>query len=435
MKRVLFIVYYFPPLADSGTQRPLKFSKYLPDFGWHPIILTVDDPPNNDLDVSLLDEVRMGTRVLRVRMLSDSIGDVLGRCTFGIVDRKRVKEGVSWRLREVWHMPDVYALWRPSATRVATKLFKSEGFDAIYATGYPWTSLLIGRDISRATGVPLIADFRDPWVGDELFKPKPTASQWQRHFELESSVVQQAAIVVSTSDAITAKLQTAHSDVPRERFVTITNGFDPADATGGTSDLSRKSLKFRLVYTGVWQVGYGLDALYSIIQELARTVPSALRNFELVAAGFTPGMARRMGIEPWVTELGKLPHRDALALMRTADALFATAPQPSAIASKLFEYLAADRPIVLVSRPDGESARLIKRTGGGISISPDNREELKALLSSIGGGGTVEIPPQDPAQVSGLTRNALTGRLAHLLDRVATAGRQTSQDDAMAEST
>jgi hypothetical protein len=130
-----------------------------------------------------------------------------------------------------------------------------------------------------------------------------------------------------------------------------------------------------------------------------------------------------MGIERWVTELGKLPHRDALALMRTADALFATAPQPTAIASKLFEYLAADRPIVLVSRPDGESASLIKRTGGGISISPDNREELKALIGSMCGGGIVEIPPQDPAQVSGLTRNALTGRLAHLLDRVTDSGR------------
>jgi hypothetical protein len=169
-----------------------------------------------------------------------------------------------------------------------------------------------------------------------------------------------------------------------------------------------------------------LDALYSVIRELAMENPGALYNFELVAAGFAPGMAAQMGIERWVTELGKLPHRDALTLMRTADALFASVPLHLnyAIASKLFEYLAADRPILLVSHPDGESARLINRTGGGIVTPPDNPGQLKALVASLGRAKTFEIPAKNPEQIAALTRRALTAQLADLLDTAASAAGQ-----------
>src|SRR5438128_8228914 len=169
-KRVLMVAYLFPPIANSGTQRPLKFAKYLTSCGWEPIVLTADRPPNEQIDPRLLHEVPADIRVLRVPMLNERVGDLLGRSLpVGASARSRFATGISWRLRERWQRPDLYALWRPTARRAAVRAFREIGFDVVYATGFPWTSLLIGRDVSHATGCPLVADFRDPWVADELF--------------------------------------------------------------------------------------------------------------------------------------------------------------------------------------------------------------------------------------------------------------------------
>ena len=170
-RRVLFIAYLFPPIANSGTQRPLKFAKYLPQFGWEPIVLTAHRVSEHRQDHGLLEDVPLDMRVVRVPMLNDRIGAVAGTLGLGVVKRKTIAEGISWRLRNRWRSPDLYALWRPTARRAAMKLYRDVGFDAIYATGFPWTSLLTGMDVSKLTGRPLVADFRDLWASEDLFKP------------------------------------------------------------------------------------------------------------------------------------------------------------------------------------------------------------------------------------------------------------------------
>ncbi len=140
----------------------------------------------------------------------------------------------------------MYALWRPTARQVALRVFKDLGFDAVWATGFPWTSLLVGRDVARLTGRPFVADFRDPWTGDDVFGTALSPARRHRQLALERSVVRHASAVVSVSDAMTEQMRTIHADVQASRFITIHNGYDPADLTG-CDPAPRSDKKFRVV--------------------------------------------------------------------------------------------------------------------------------------------------------------------------------------------
>src|SRR5262245_16851373 len=198
MKRVLFIAYLYPPLANSGTQRATKFANYLPDFGWEPLVLTVDRPPDRHIERGLLEEIRPGTHITRVPMLSDVIGAIAGR-PLSLVGGARVASALSWRIRERFQEPDLYALWKPTATRAGCRLFRDVGFDAIWATGFPWTSLLVGRDIARRTGKPFIVDFRDPWTPHDVLRPVNDRKSAVRQLRLAHSVLASARAIVNVT--------------------------------------------------------------------------------------------------------------------------------------------------------------------------------------------------------------------------------------------
>jgi glycosyltransferase involved in cell wall biosynthesis len=350
-------------------------------------------------------------------MLNDRIGAVAGTLGLGVIKRERIAEGISWRLRERWQRPDMFALWRPTARRMAMKLFRDIGFDAIYATGYPWTSLLVGMDVSILTGRPLVADFRDPWAADD-YEGRGHGDRAEE-LALERQVVTQAASVVCVSSTLTAQMIAAHSTVRARKFVTIPNGFDPADI-GRVSPWPRQ--RFRIVYTGVWKPGYGLDGLYDAIARIARTNPALLSNVEVVAAGFEPGPAHRRGLSEYVDEIGILSHRDAIALMRSADVLFLQnadgASQHHRLPGKIFEYLGTGRPVLAVTDPDGEAGRLITRVGGGVVVSPRDTAGLRQVLIEAFTRGALDTPPQDRTMLKTFERPALTRTLASVLDAV-----------------
>jgi glycosyltransferase involved in cell wall biosynthesis len=419
-RRVLVIAYLFPPIANSGTQRPLKFVKYLPAFGWEPIVLTAANPPDACVDARLMHEIPPGIRVVRVPMLNERVGELLGDLPIAAAWRSRLAEGVSWRLRARWQRPDLFALWRPTARHAALRIFKHSGFDAVFATGFPWTSLLIGRDVSRATGRAFVADFRDPWASEDVF------SSGDRHhadnITLERSVIRHASAVISVSDTMTGTMSAAHPDQERSKFVTIPNGFDSQDLAG---DPPPAHDRFRIVYTGVWKAGYTLDALYDVIARLAHSAPHLLERAEVVAAGFAPGHAERRGLSRFVTELGMLSHEAAVSLMQSADLLYMTNPSGSrqqlGLPGKMFEYLATGRPVLAVTDPDGEAGQLIHRIGGGMAISPNDPARLEQVITDALVQRAFRVPAQNRAALQGFERRSLAARLATVLDSVSTA--------------
>ena len=416
-KRVLMIAYLFPPIDNSGTQRSLKFAKYLPQFGWEPIVMTADRPPNGHVDNRLLGELPPGIRVLRVPMLSERIGELVGRLAVTPAARARISNGISWRLRGRWQRPDAYASWRPTARRAALRAFKDIGFDAVFATGFPWTSLLIGRDVSLATGRALVADFRDPWAAEDVFSSGDR--YYADNIPLERSVIRHAAAVISLSETMIGTMRTAHPDSEPSKFITIPNGFDPDDLAVAQPPAHDC---FRIVYTGVWKNGYTLDALYDVIGRLAQSAPHLLERLEVVAAGFAPGHAQSRGLARYVTEPGVLSHAAAVSLMHSADLLFMTNPsgsrQQACLPGKIYEYLATGRPVLAVTDPEGEAGRLIQTIGGGIAVSPNDPARLERVIAEALTARRLTVPPQNRCALKAFERPALARKLAAVLDSV-----------------
>lgn len=416
MRRVLFLAYLFPPIANSGTQRPLKFAKYLTRYGWEPLVVTASRYDAHQTDPGLLDELPQSVRIIRVPMLNELVSDVIHQLGCRSRLAKRIGEGISWRLQRRYRKPDLYALWRPTARRAAMKLFREEGFDAIYATGFPWTTLLIGSDLATATGRPLIADFRDPWAGEDLFRTPLRPPEHEERAQ-EAEVLHAAAAAISVAPSMTRRLMAAHPDVDESKFVTIYNGFDPIDLE---LPPPRADGKFRIVYTGVWKEGYNPSTLYDVIDWLRRSHPHLLENVEVVTAGFAPGEAKRRGVTDHIRELGPLPHRDAIALMRSADVLFVTNGegnrQQIGLPGKLYEYLATGRPVLALTHPDGDAGRILHQTGGGVAVPADDPGLLLDAVATACRNRRLDVPPLDRDALASFERVNLTRRLAELLD-------------------
>lgn len=417
MKRVLFLAYLFPPIANSGTQRPLKFAKYLLENAWEPVVITAANFDGHHTDPGLLADIPDHVRVVRVPMLNDKVGATLASLAGGNRIGQKIGDAISWRWRYHRRSPDLYALWKPTVLREAMRIFQDSGFDAIYATGFPWTSLVTGAEIAKATGRPFIADFRDLWAGENLFR----SERPPRHEELsqERAVITSATAVVTASATIGRQLAATHPDADPNKFITIHNGFDAADFTRERRRAANQ--KFRVVFTGVWKAGYNPAELYDSIDWIRRSTPELLDNVEVITAGYAPGEAARRHLDGYITERGFVAHDDAVALMQSADILYLSHVDPDrqwVVPGKLYEYLASGSPVLALTHPDKETAQIIHAAGGGVALSPEDPGTLYQALSEALRQRRFDVPPLNADALAAFERRRLTRKLADVLDRV-----------------
>ena len=417
MKKVLFLAYLFPPIANSGTQRPLKFAKYLAEYGWEPTVITASQFEGHNTDAGLVADLPANVRVVRVPMLNEQIANRVAALLPGRLGKK-LGDAIRWRLQDRHRLPDLYASWKPTVMREALKLVNETRFDAIYATGFPWTSLLIGRELSQQTGIPLVADFRDLWAGENLFRSERPPHE--QELALERTVVESATAVVTASASIGRQLAAAHPSVSEDKFVTIHNGFDAADFVNEPQSPSAR--RFRIVFTGVWKDGYNPSELYDTIDWIRRSQPDLLNDVEVIAAGFKPGEARRRGLSAHIDERGVVSHDEALSLMRSADILYLSHVDPErqwVVPGKLYEYLASGTPVLALTHPEKETAKIIARVGGGIAVSPEDPGTLFQMLADALRAKQLVVPRRNPEALAAFERRQLTAKLAAVLEDAA----------------
>lgn len=415
MRRVLFIAYLFPPIPNSGTRRSLTFANNLPDLGWEPLVLGWEADPSIRLEPELLAELRSGTRVERVPLLSR----VRAQRWMGWLParwRERGIEALAWRLRERATVPDLAAGWLPMAVERAVELHRSEGFDAIYASGWPWTAFLIAREVSRRTGKPYVLDYRDQWTpsGDMAWE-HASLRQRQENPALERLAATDAAAIVTVTRAL---VRSIGRDCGRDDLHLITNGFEPADFAGDVPAIDDGTL--RVAYTGVWRNGYGLDDLYAAVALLKSQGRPELARLRVQTAGFDPGAAQKAGVSEWISELGPVSHARAVEIMKQADLLYLPVPSgyyaTASLPGKLFEYLGCGRPILAVVPEVSEVSHVLNEVGGGVRVEPGDVAGLaQALLGWLRGEARVD-PPQGIERYS---RAATARRLATVLDAAA----------------
>jgi glycosyltransferase involved in cell wall biosynthesis len=420
MKKVLVIAYLYPPIFNSGTRRSLEFVNHLPDHGWTPTVLTVANPDPAYCDPTLDAEVRPGTRIERAPLWSEHIGQKIGALLGRWFDPARVAAAVAWRVHRFWNVPDTSACWAPLAVKRAVELHAAEGFDAIYATGWPWTSFVIAEKISRRTGVPFVVDYRDLWKPADVAWDQSTWLQRRINPLLERRVLRRAAGVIATTKTFLTLLP--QDVLPKQRFA-ITNGFGERDFESVATPAPAADDSIRIVYTGVWRPGYGPDDLYRAVKLLKDRNAANLSRLKLVTAGFAPGPAQEHGIAEFVEERGRVTHAQALELMAGASVLYLPVSKGlyeyASIPGKLFEYLASGRPVLASALGHSEVAATLNHVGGALRMEPDDVNGLADVLERLCNEGAEGLfSRRDPQALASYRRGNLTGQLSLALDAI-----------------
>ena len=320
-KRVLIITYYWPPTAGSGVQRWLKMSKYLPQYGWQPVIYTPENPEAGMTDESLLRDIAPEAEVIKrpilepyavFNALTGNKGKNSGKASTGsgavnpinAVGHKSPLMRLSLWLRANVFVPDPRCLWIRPSVRFLKQYLREHPVDAIVSTGPPHSMHLIARALHRSTGIPWTADFRDPWTRIFYFKHLPlTRRSRKRYAAMELSVLREADHVVAVTDNMvrdfleeldadkkrgTSGRQTAGDSSVTEqknKFHVIENGYDEADFTGITA--AELPAGFNLVHTGLFSAEGNPRRLWKVLAELCRDLPGFGRDLHLTFAGKT----------------------------------------------------------------------------------------------------------------------------------------------------
>lgn len=420
LKKVLFIAYLFPPISNSGTQRSLKFANNLPEFGWEPIVVTLDHSGSKYMQSELMEEVRDTTKIERVPLWGDWAARKIASLFAFVFNQERLTKGLSWRIRGIWRIPDEVAFWRPLVVRRAIQIYDEQGFDAIYATGYPWTSFLIAREISIRTGRPYVLDYRDLWGSfNPGWEKDNKLSGWLENI-LQRKVIRDAAGVISVTKMLCDYLKTEYADIYKGDVHLITNGFENeeiASVAPHVFDVSDSMIN--IVYTGVWRPGYSLEEMYCALKRLKNELPGLQDKVRLTVAGFPAGEHLEPELEGIVFELGLLGHREALSLMKGADLVFLSVPEGwyslASLPGKLFEYMGSGTPILASVPGESEVATVLNEVGGAVCVEKGDTGQLAEAVKTIILSGTGTIPKQNSLALAKYERKNQAKALSEVL--------------------
>lgn len=421
MKTVLILAYYFPPLGMGGTQRTAKFVKYLPQFGWQPIVITVKDVAYHATDFSLLEDVKFA-QVVRSgsldpqRLLKIFFPESKSSPTNG--SSRRVLRALN-RLLSWIFIPDTKWLWLPFAVLKARKLIRRQKVDCVLTTAPPHSVHLAGVLLKKLTGLPLAVDFRDGWSGGN-FQNEPTAFHRWLNRKLETYVLKSADGVIAVSQRLTEKLRSKMSG-NSQKFFTITNGFDSDDFIDAPANLS--AAKFTITYCGAVTAMAPLEGFWAGLDLFLRRHPEARSEIEVKLIGqklvenvFEPIL--KFSLEEVVGCLGYLPHRDVIPYLRQSQLLLypiADWASDDFIPGKTFEYLAAGAPVLALG-PQTEGVKILQKYGSVEMCAHTDAEAIAGVIAkyfALFKAGMLR--KQQNPEVQQFGRKCLSGRLAEVL--------------------
>jgi glycosyltransferase involved in cell wall biosynthesis len=416
MKRILMIAYHFPPLAgSSGIQRTLSFARHLPRFGWEPLILTAHPRAYVRVSDDLLEDVAAGTVVERGFALDAARHLAVGGRYPAFVSR-----------------PDRWATWWLGAVPRGLAMIRKYRPQAIWSTYPIATAHTIGQTLHRMSGLPWVADFRDPMAQDGYPEDPIT---WKSFLRIEEGALRRAAWSVFVTPGAARLYRERYPDVPGERLRVIENGYDEGtfaaldEASGDRSPLlpgATTLLHSGVVYTSERDPTQFFQALRRMLDSGALR-PGELR-VRLRASAYESEL--KPMIENYrlsnVVELPPpIPYRDALREMQRADGLLVlqAANCNAQIPAKIYEYFRCRRPIIGLTDPAGDTAGALRSAGIPDIARLDSAEEigtvLRRFLDRLQRGAAV-LP--DETVVAGASRLTRTRELVDLLDQLPVQG-------------
>jgi len=413
-QKILMIAYCFPPVGGIGTagsQRVLKFVKYLQDYKWEPVILTVQEQyyePYFSMDYALLDAVPHGTKIIRtsvIRWLTkildyrkhvktkyaskekiDQSSKVGNSTDFS---KKKWHQKIKDFITDLFEIPDEEMGWFFPGIFAGIGVIRREQIDVIYSTGKPWTAHLIGTVLKFFTGKPMIADFRDPWLTNP-FRPKFSVLRDRLETYLERKVIERADLVIANTDELKDEFIRRFPQQPQGKFIALLNGFDPEDCDGLEKEIAECTRRFTITHTGFL---YGkrdpkifIDAVRLLLDE-KRVDPNNIR-IALVGSAQLPynleEYLHEKGLDGTIIRHDYVPYKQSLKYMQNSDILLLLQPGTTTqIPSKLFEYIGMRKPILAISPCEGATYNLVIGESIGSVTPPDNIQEIAEAIYSM----------------------------------------------------
>jgi len=366
LKKILLVAYHYPPEgSSSGVLRTLKFSKYLPEFGWRPHVLTVKEDFYRQRDEQLAREVPPEVTVHR---------------TFALDTQRYLG------------IPDRFVGWVPFGISAAKKIIREERIDAIFSTSPLPSAHLIAYRLKKRFGIPWVTDFRDPWIEEGLW-PKPGTLRFRIESFLENKVVSAADRVSVTTGGLKQELTQRYPQLSEDKFVVIENGFDEADFIKIQEETNPDSNGFLILHAGMVNSEFRdpfpvLEALAELTQrgELKRKLRVCfLGGGSYVESEAFAARVRQLAAPEIVEVKKRVSYFDGLRLLLRSHALLLLQDSEDTrnlTPAKAFESLRAKKPILALMQ-EGATADLIRSTDSGFLLDRKNPESMRKTMQKL----------------------------------------------------
>jgi len=384
MKNVLIITYYFNNKESIGSIRMRGIAKYIPEFGWTPTILTpqVDRTSETEFRYNVIETNYDDITTIWKKRLGFKTQDSV-KSQLGIPIYKNKKSMIDYVLKvweEIFAYPDANIGWYKHAVKAGKRMLAEGKCDAILSSSYPVTCHLVAKELKENFGIPWVADFRDLW----------TQNHYSEHFmlrkvlekRLETATISVADVLTTVSEPLAITLREFHQN---KQVETILNGFDPEQKNPGTET----SKKFTIVYTGVlYQGKRDPEPLFQVISELINIGKISSSDIEIIFYGTEDDWLfndiKKYKLENIIKVCGPISREESILQQRKAQVLLLLTwnhpAEKGVYTGKLFDYLAAQRPILALGIPGSVIEELLKNTKAGTYVSCV--EELRnAILS------------------------------------------------------
>jgi hypothetical protein len=423
MKRVLIITYYWPPAGGPGVQRWLNFVKYFKEFGIEPIVYIPENPHYPLIDKSFISEVPVDIEILKHPVKEPyKIAGILSKkktkqISSGIITKKKQSfiEKLLLFVRGNFFIPDARIGWVKPSVKFLKEYISNNKIDTVITSGPPHSLHLIGMQLKADCNLSWIADFRDPWTTIHYHKSlRLTPSSIRKHKELEAKVLNNADKIVVTSPTTKSEFEM----ITETPISVITNGYEISTPIKSILDL-----KFSIAHVGSLLSERNPKVMWKVLSELSSEEKEFKNDLNLKFAGALSNdvlaSIETYGLKDNCTLLGYISHKEALQIQHNAQILLLleinSSNTKAIIPGKLFEYLAARRPIIALGPQGSDIKAIIEETNSGVFFNHYEEDELKKTILDMYNQYKKESLKIDSLNIEKYSRRELTNKMAFLI--------------------